>query len=179
MSTFGMVIDERRCLHCDACVIACKAENEVPEGRSRNWVRDQERGRFPAVGVRITPGQCMQCSSAPCVNICPTGATYVDERGTVLVNVDDCIGCRYCMTSCPYDARYMDEDSGTVDKCTFCAHRTAEGLAPACVVTCPSKVRTFGDLDDPHSAVAKLAASAGASIQKPEAGTRPKVFYLS
>jgi Fe-S-cluster-containing dehydrogenase component len=174
-----MVIDTPRCLHCDACVIACKAENEVAGGGNRNWVAARETGQFPAVGMRIEPGQCMQCDNAPCVRVCPTGASYVDDAGVVLVNVDDCIGCRYCMTACPYDARYFDEDSGTVDKCTFCGHRLAEGLAPACVLTCPAKVRTFGDLDDPDSAVAKLTGSRSASARKPEAGTRPKIFYLA
>ena len=175
----GMAVDTRRCLHCDACVVACKAENEVPAGRSRNWVVEREAGTFPAIGVRIEPGQCMQCENAPCVKVCPTGASYVDANGVVLVNPDDCIGCRYCIEACPYDARYFDEESGTVDKCTFCAHRVASGQPPACVLTCPAKVRVFGDLDNPQSPVARLAAEGGRAVLKPEAGTRPKIFYLS
>jgi Fe-S-cluster-containing dehydrogenase component len=173
-----MAIDVRRCLHCAACIVACKAENEIPADRTRNWVEERELGRFPAIGVHIEPGQCMQCDAAPCVSVCPTGASYVDANGIVLVNVDDCIGCRYCMTACPYDARYCDEDSGTVDKCTFCTHRVADGLAPACVLTCPAKVRAFGDLDDAESAPARLIATRGGVPRKPEAGTRPKIFYL-
>lgn len=179
MSRYGMAIDTRRCVNCEACVVACKAENEVPRGRSRNWVREHEVGTYPAVGVRIAPGQCMQCEDPPCVRLCPTGASYISREGIVLVNVDDCIGCRYCVTSCPYDARYFDEDSGTVDKCTFCAHRVAQGLQPACVLTCPTRARTFGDLDDSGSEVSRAIALRHGEPEKPEAGTRPKIFYLS
>lgn len=179
MSRLGMAIDTRVCLHCEACVVACKAENAVASGNSRNWVRESERGAYPALSVRIEPGQCMQCDAAPCVRVCPTGASYVGAGGVVLVNLDDCIGCRYCMTACPYDARYFDEDSGTVDKCTFCAQRVREGLQPACVLTCPSRARTFGDLDDRSSDVAKIIVERGGVPSKPEAGTRPKIFYLS
>jgi Fe-S-cluster-containing dehydrogenase component len=173
-----MAIDSKRCLHCDACVVACKAENEVATGPSRNWVRERERGHYPAIGVHIEPGQCMQCDNPPCVGVCPTGASYVDAGGSVLIHVDDCIGCRYCMTACPYDARYFDEASGTVDKCTFCAHRVADGLEPACALTCPAKVRTFGDLDDPASVVSRLVAQRHGSLRVAEAGTKPKIFYL-
>ena len=176
---YGMAIDTRTCLNCEACVVACKAENEVPTGHSRNWVREEESGAYPSVGVRIAPGQCMQCEDPPCVRLCPTGASYIGPGGVVLVNVDDCVGCRYCATSCPYDARYFDEESGTVDKCTFCAHRVADGLAPACVQTCPTRSRIFGDLDDRRSHVARIVAARNGRPEKPEAGTGPKVFYLS
>lgn len=175
----GMVVDTQRCLHCGACLVACKAENEVPTGRSRNWVAEREAGAFPGIGVRIEPGQCMHCENAPCVRVCPTGASYVDADGVVLLNPDDCIGCRYCIESCPYDARYFDEDSGTVDKCTFCVHRVAHRQQPACVLTCPAKVRVFGDLDDAQAPVSRLAAERGGAVLKPEAATRPKIFYLS
>jgi Fe-S-cluster-containing dehydrogenase component len=179
MSTFGMAIDVRRCVNCQACLVACKAENEVPAGRSRNWVREQEAGAYPTVVVRIAPGQCMQCAEPPCVRLCPTGASFISPEGIVLVNVDDCIGCRYCSTSCPYDARYFDEESGTVDKCTFCAHRVEKGLEPACVVTCPARARTFGDLSDRGGTLARMIAARDGQPEKPEAGTRPKIFYVS
>lgn len=179
MSRYGMAIDTRRCLNCEACVVACKAENEVPTGQSRNWVREEETGTYPAVGVRIVPGQCMQCDDPPCVRLCPTGASFISREGVVLVNADDCIGCRYCATACPYDARYFHEESGTVDKCTFCLHRVAQGLQPACVLTCPARARTFGDLDDPTSEVARIVAARNGQPERPEAGTRPKIFYLS
>jgi tetrathionate reductase subunit B len=175
---FGMVIDSARCIHCAACLVACKAENAVPDGHSRNRVSEEESGVYPRVTVVMAPSQCMQCEDAPCVRVCPTGASYRDADGVVLINPDDCIGCRYCVEACPYDARYFDEQSGTVDKCTFCAHRVVQGLEPACVTTCPTRTRDFGNLDDPASAVARLVASGRAGVRLPEAGTKPKVYYL-
>jgi Fe-S-cluster-containing dehydrogenase component len=173
-----MVIDSARCIHCAACLVACKAENAVSEGHSRNRLTEQECGAYPAVSVIMAPSQCMQCEDAPCVQICPTGATYRDATGIVLVNTDDCIGCRYCIEACPYDARYFDEASGTVDKCTFCSHLTLDGGEPACVQTCPTRTRTFGDLADPDSAVARLAAGGRVDVRLPHAGTAPRVYYL-
>ncbi len=175
---FAMVIDEERCIHCAACVVACKAENAVPDRHSRNRVSEQEYGAYPDVRVAIAPSQCMQCDDAPCVRVCPTGASYRSENGVVLVNSDDCIGCRYCIEACPYDARYFDEESGTVDKCTFCTQRVAAGLEPACVATCPTRTRVFGNLADPASAVARLVAANRVQVRLPGAGTSPKVFYL-
>ena len=174
-----MVVDRRACLDCEACKVACKAENEVPLGHSRNWVRLQERGRFPLVGVQIEPGQCMHCDNAPCVRVCPTGASRVIAGGIVVVDADDCIGCRYCMEACPYDARYFHEESGTVDKCTFCEHRLQRGLEPACVSTCPTKVRLFGDANDPQSEVARMLETQRVEVEKAEAGTEPKVYYIA
>jgi Fe-S-cluster-containing dehydrogenase component len=174
----AMVIDAARCIHCDACVVACKAENAVPPGHSRNRVAEQEVGAFPEVSVLMAPAQCMQCDAAPCVSVCPTGASYRDAAGLVQVNADDCIGCRYCIAACPYDARYFDSRSGTVDKCTFCTHRMARGLEPACVATCPTRTRMVGDLADAADPVARLASSGRADVRLPHAGTQPKVFYL-
>jgi Fe-S-cluster-containing dehydrogenase component len=173
-----MVIDPARCLHCAACVIACKAENAVPAGKSRNRLDEQEFGRYPALRVVMAPAQCMQCDEAPCVRACPTGASYRDAHGVVLVNPDDCIGCRYCVEACPYDARYFDEESGTVDKCTFCSERVARQLEPACVTTCPTRARVFGDLDDATAPLGSLVAAGRTEVRLPEAATHPKVHYL-
>lgn len=176
---YAMVIDDAACLDCEACMVACKAENAVPVGRSRNWVRQTERGRYPAVSVQMEPGQCMQCENPPCVRVCPTGASFVDPDGIVLVDAADCIGCRYCMQACPYGARYFDEASGTVDKCTFCRHRLDEGLEPACVTTCPTRARVFGDVADATSAISEVLARARVGVRKEEAGTEPRVYYRS
>jgi Fe-S-cluster-containing dehydrogenase component len=121
----------------------------------------------------------MQCSNPPCVRVCPTGASYIDDNGIVQINPDDCIGCRYCVQACPYDARYYHEESGTVDKCNFCTHRVARGLEPACVVTCPTKVRVFGDLMDPDSEITRLLDTRRTEVPKREAGTSPNIFYES
>jgi tetrathionate reductase subunit B len=176
---FGMVIDAQRCLHCAACVVACKAENAVPQGHSRNRLEEHEYGAYPQVRVVMAPSQCMQCDDAPCVRVCPTGASYRDANGVVLINSDDCIGCRYCVEACPYGARYFDEESGTVDKCTFCRHRLDEGLEPACVTTCPTRARVFGDVADADSPINRLLARTRTEVRKAQAGTEPKVFYKS
>jgi Fe-S-cluster-containing dehydrogenase component len=173
-----MVIDPAACLHCGACVIACKAENAVPDGRSRNRLVARETGTFPDLHLSLEPWQCMHCATAPCVQVCPTGASYRAADGTVQVNPDDCIGCRYCMEACPYDARYFDDVSGTVDKCTFCTHRAAQGREPACVETCPTRARVFGDAEDPSSGVARLLAAQPFDVRLPRAETQPSVYYL-
>lgn len=176
---YVMVIDGRACLNCQACVVACKAENNVPLGHNRNWVTEVEKGRYPFVSMQMEPAQCMQCENPPCVRVCPTGASYIDRDGIILVNASDCIGCRYCIEACPYKARYFHEESGTVDKCTFCRHRIDAGEEPACVVTCPTKARVFGDANDPDSEVSRLLARNRVEMRKEEAGTQPNVYYLS
>jgi Fe-S-cluster-containing dehydrogenase component len=127
--------------------------------------------------MQIRSERCNHCSETPCVLACPTGASHVAEGGAVLVNAAKCTGCKACIASCPYGARYVTPD-GHVDKCTFCLHRVQAGHAPACVETCPTKALTFGDLADPGSPVAKLLAARRHEVVKPEAGTKPNVFYL-
>jgi Fe-S-cluster-containing dehydrogenase component len=178
---FAIVLDTRRCIDCKACTVACKAENNVPVGREnyRNWVDEEKlRGSYPNLGQSFTPGQCMQCGNTPCNRVCPTKATGVNPDGIVSVEEKKCIGCKYCMTACPYNARYYNAEIGAVDKCTFCAHRIYSGKLPACVETCPTKVRVFGDLNDPKSEVSRLLAKHPHRVQKPEMGTEPYLFYL-
>ena len=176
---YGMVIRTERCVRCKACVVACRAENEVPEENSRNWIGETEvRGQFPNLGVDFVPGQCMQCDNPHCVRVCPVGATDKDEDGVTRINRDTCIGCRYCIQACPYDARFPNKELGVADKCDFCTERVRNGQEPACVDTCPSKTRVFGDLDDPNSEVAKLIAANRTHRKKVEAGTKPKLYYI-
>jgi Fe-S-cluster-containing dehydrogenase component len=110
--------------------------------------------------------------------VCPTGASFQRADGVVLVNEEDCIGCRYCIIACPYDARFFREDKGVVEKCTFCAQRLSRGEAPACVETCPSRVRAFGDITEPGSAPAQLLAKREYRVHKPETGNGPQIYYL-
>lgn len=178
---FAMVLDTRACIDCKACTVACKAENQVPLGREnhRNWVTEEQlRGKFPLLGQSYTPGQCMHCGNTPCKKVCPTSATGQNQDGIITVDDKRCIGCKYCMTACPYDARYYNEETGAVDKCTFCAHRIYIGRLPACVDTCPTKVRVFGDLNDPHSEVSRLLAKHPHRVIKEAMGTKPYLFYL-
>ena len=105
---WGMVIDLQKCVGCDSCTVACKSENRTPPGVSYNVVMEEEHGEFPNVTRTNVPRPCMQCDNPPCVQVCPVSATYKMENGIVNIDYDRCIGCRYCMISCPYGARALD-----------------------------------------------------------------------
>ena len=179
MARLGMVIDTRRCVGCMDCVVACQTENDVPAGHCRDWIVTEVRGEFPHLAMEIRSERCNHCDNPPCVGCCPTGASHVEPFGrTVQVTAHKCIGCKACIAACPYDARYVHPE-GHVDKCTFCLHRVKEGKDPACVSVCPTHCMHFGDLDDPQSDVARLLRTRKHHALLPEAGTRPRVFYLT
>jgi Fe-S-cluster-containing dehydrogenase component len=157
--------------------VACKTENGVPEGYCRDWIAEEVRGRFPTVSLEIRSERCNHCSKPPCVGACPTGASHVHDGGVVLVDHDLCIGCKACIASCPYDARFLHPE-GYVDKCTFCIHRVEQGRNPACVSVCPTHCMHFGDLSDPESEVSRLLRSRRHHALHVEAGTGPQVYYL-
>jgi len=131
---WAMVMDLRRCIGCSACTVACKAENDVPLGSFRTWVKYVEHGEFPDVRRSFAVLRCNQCTDAPCVTICPVRALQKRPDGIVDIDPAACIGCKACMQGCPYDALYLNDATGTAEKCHFCAHRTERGLAPACAV---------------------------------------------
>ncbi len=179
MARFGMAIDTTRCVGCTDCVVACKTENQVPEGFCRDWVTTTTEGAFPDLRLEIRSERCNHCDRPPCVTCCPTGASHVEPLGhVVLVTADRCIGCKACLAACPYDARYVHPD-GYADKCTFCLHRVREGRLPACVAVCPTHCMHFGDLDDPDSEVSRLLASRRHHALATAAGTEPRIFYLT
>lgn len=176
----GMVIDTRKCVGCMNCVVACQTENQVPLGQRRDWVTTTETGKFPKVGVEIRSERCNQCDKPPCVPVCPVGASHVSDFGKlVLVHEEQCIKCGLCVSACPYGARFMNAATGVADKCTFCVHRLKEGKLPACVEVCPSRAMLVGDLDDPKSEIRQLLARRKNKTLKPEAGIKPRVFYLT
>jgi tetrathionate reductase subunit B len=177
---YAMVIDARRCYGVQACTVACKAEYKVPLGDNRSWVEEIEKGNYPNVSRSFLPRLCNHCSEPACVKVCPTGATWKrDEDGIVVIDKNICIGCKYCVQACPYDMRFVNEDTGTADKCDFCIHRVSQGLQPACVEACPSRARIFGDLNDPESEVSKLIAENPVTVLRPEKGTKPNVYYIA
>lgn len=179
MARFGMVIDTVRCVGCMDCVVACKTENRVPEGFCRDWIATETRGASPNLHLEIRSERCNHCDEPPCVYCCPTGASHVEPLGhSVQVSPDMCIGCKACLASCPYDARFIHPD-GYASKCTFCLHRVTDGLLPACVSVCPTHCMHFGDLDDPGSDVSRLLVSRNHHALLPAAGTEPRVFYLT
>jgi Fe-S-cluster-containing dehydrogenase component len=173
-----MLIDLRTCIGCHSCSTACKSEFDVPLGVFRDTVKYVEQGRYPRVKRHFIPVLCNHCEDAPCLKACPTGAISRLDHGEVVIDKDRCNANRFCMSACPYGAIYIDPFEEVAQKCTFCEHRTAEGMNPACVDACPTKCRIFGDLDDPGSEIARKAAAAPTRVWKPEAGTRPRVLYI-
>ena len=202
MARLGLVIDLRRCIGCNACTVACKQEQGTPFGVHYARVVTREVGTYPATKRTFLPVLCNHCQDAPCVEACPTGASYTRADGIVMVDKEKCIGCRACAVSCPYMNRHFIEkgllqngygtdglsafeavkfaafEEGTMSKCTLCAHRVDQGLEPACVITCPTECRHFGDLEDPNGKLQTMIAERGGWNLLPEANTKPSVFYL-
>lgn len=210
----GLVIDLDICVGCHACVVACKEWNTggygaplsdqdaygaEPSGAWLNRVHTfevmpaapdgcggaQRRGAYGDARIVYFPKSCLHCDDAPCVTVCPTGASYKRaEDGIVLVNEDWCIGCGLCAWACPYGAREMDAAAGVMKKCTLCIDRIyndeipQQDRIPSCVRTCPTNARHFGDLADPQSDVSRLVAERGGIDLMPEQGTRPVNKYL-
>ncbi len=198
----GLVIDLDTCVGCHGCVTACKGWNTQnygaplsdvdaygadPSGTFLNRVFSyavQPGDGGPSQTIHF-PKSCLHCEDAPCVTVCPTGASYKRAAdGIVLVNEDRCIGCGLCAWSCPYGARELDAAAGIMKKCTLCIDRIYNDnlpeadREPACVRTCPAGARHFGDFGDPDSAVSRLVADRGGMDLMPEQGTKPVNQYL-
>ena len=175
---YGFAIDQRTCIGCHACTVACKTEHEIPLGQFRTWVKYVDKGEYPATTREFGVMRCNHCTDAPCVAICPTGSLFKRDDGIVDFDNDKCIGCKSCLQACPYDALYIDEDTHTAAKCNFCAHRIDQGLEPACVVVCPTESIWVGDLDDPSSGIRTFLSIEPVQTRTPEQGTGPNVFYV-
>ncbi|CAN5860721.1 polysulfide reductase NrfD [soil metagenome] len=175
---YGFAIDQRTCIGCHACTVACKTEHEIPLGQFRTWVKYVDSGTFPDSTRDFAVMRCNHCTDAPCVKICPTHALIKRDDGIVDFDGDNCIGCKSCMQACPYDAIYIDAESNTAAKCNFCAHRVDEGLEPACVTVCPTHSIWVGDLDDDEAGISRLIRDNPVSVRSPEQNTGPNVFYL-
>ncbi|MBI3682505.1 MAG: 4Fe-4S dicluster domain-containing protein [Acidobacteria bacterium] len=199
---YGMGIDPGLCIGCGRCAEACKAENDVPREPFyfRTWIERyvvQTSGETvvtsPDGGIAgfspvaeadvlrtfFVPKLCNHCANAPCVQVCPVGATFITPDGVVLVDKDYCIGCRYCIQACPYGARFLHPVTLTAEKCTFCYHRLVKGLVPACVEVCPTQARIFGDLRQRRSPLHRFMRFNKIQVLKPHLNAEPKVFYAN
>ena len=175
---YALAIDAKKCIDCKACVVACRAENGVPLAHSRNWINDELRGDWPKLMQVFEPEQCHHCEEPACVRVCPTGASFQRSDGVVAIDSSECVGCRYCMIACPFDARFFRVDLGVLHNIKKKTNRLDRGELPACVETCPSKVRVFGDLNDPDSEIHQLLEKRQYRVKKREAGTGPQIYYL-
>lgn len=173
-----IVVNLDRCTGCYSCEITCKMENDIALGE--HWNKMLQRGPFgdyPNMTRYPLPTMCQQCADAPCVHVCPTGASYRDGNNVVLIDREKCIGCKYCMAACPYGARIQIKKTGVIEKCRFCWYEGEPGNPPRCVGTCISGARLFGDLDDPQSEICQEIARTNA---QPLAGdlTTAKIYYV-
>src|SRR5690554_316002 len=179
---YGMLVDLRKCIGCQACTVSCSIENQAPIGQFRTTVLQYEVN-LPdqqQAAMLSLPRLCNHCDNPPCVPVCPVQATFQREDGIVLVDNDQCVGCGYCVQACPYDARFLNHETKTADKCTFCEHRLEVGLLPACVESCVGGARVIGDLNDSESEISRRMAENKDDIKvlKPGANTAPHVFYI-
>jgi len=194
-----MVIDLNKCVGCHACVIACKAEWDVPTEFGRNWVkRLWPENTQKGLSYTYYPGLCNHCDKPACVSVCPAdkrnmtftnpttnkkitmevAATWKDPfNGAVIIDKNHCIGCGMCVDACPYKARYLNEKLEKADKCTFCVERLEKELEPACVQTCLANARIFSDLSDPKSEVSKYIKKGAKGLTSKAVNIGPNVVY--
>ena len=179
-----MVFDQNKCVGCRDCRDACNETNKLPAGRSLLILElqgdklESDRGYSPdRKYVRVS---CQQCENAPCVTVCPTGAAHRDPK-TNIVTMDPskCVGCKYCIVACPYNVRFINEQTKVADNCDFCLHtRLEKQQQPACVESCKYDALVFGDLNDPKSYVSRLLAVKDSVRIRPELGTKPSLRYI-
>ena len=185
MAQYAMAFDYELCINCRACEVACKEENGIIRGadKHRLWIEVQENGAdfsdLSQYSEEFLPKQCNQCTNAFCEAVCPVDAISHDKNGIVITSADACILCMKCIEACPYHARYVDDERKFVDKCIFCSDtRLARGeTTVACQVTCPAKLRYFGDIDDENSEISRVLKTRE-YIQFPFGNNIPHLYYL-
>ncbi|MCF6247688.1 MAG: 4Fe-4S dicluster domain-containing protein [Desulfobacula sp.] len=199
---FAFIVDITRCIGCGSCCVADKREYDVPEGNYRTWVERYVKGfsdtiyvdsphggldgyQTPRSDIKekvrdtfFVPKLCNMCKEAPCVQVCPVGATFKSPDGFVLVDEKRCVGCSYCIQACPYSVRFLHPKKKVADKCTWCYQRVRKGLLPACVQVCPTHARKFGSMKDETSEVYQILKGPGVlTVLRKEMGTYPALYY--
>ena len=185
---WGMLVDLRRCIGCQACSVSCKAENDVPLGVFRRRVRTLMTGSYPNVTRHFVPISCYHCEKPACLDACAKKDCFPEQEESAIHQTDDGYvvidkaKCKPehkpCLTACPYHNIFIDPVDGKADKCTFCDHRVRKGVAPACVQTCEGGALMFGDLEDPSSEIAKAVAANDTKVLRPKKETKPSFHYI-
>jgi len=174
----GFIFDINKCTGCAACRLACVIENDLYSGTPWREVHTFNPVHIGGIPVFHHSLACNHCVDPPCLINCPALAyTKNPITGAVRVNVEACIGCKYCVVACPYGARFLNPETLVADKCTFCYHRIIQGLKPACVEACPTGARSFGDLLDPDDPVRQRLLDESLKVIRPSLGTKPRVYY--
>ncbi len=176
---YGMIFDQNKCVGCSDCEIACAKVNHVPKNQHRLYVEDQTNPKniMEKKYMRIS---CQQCEDSPCTHVCPTKACHRDEKlDIVTMTVEDCIGCKYCIVACPYDVRFINDETKAAENCDFCFHTNLpEGKEPGCVGACKYDALVFGDLNDKNAYINKILDIKDSVRLKPQFGTKPSLRYI-
>ncbi|MFX1340194.1 MAG: 4Fe-4S dicluster domain-containing protein [Promethearchaeota archaeon] len=178
----GLVIDQERCIGCEACTVACKIENNSIGHRIQVETqnvpqKDTPSGQYPDVKLEWLLRLCNHCANPPCVDACPNDALIKREDGPVIYEEKKCDGCQACVNACPYNVILYIQEKNIIEKCNLCVHRIDKGLEPFCVICCEGQAIFFGDLNDPNSLVSQKIGSREVFQLKPEVGTSPSVYY--
>ncbi len=176
---YKMIHDENLCIGCQACSVSCRSENRIEDNVFRLQVRVETKGTFPNLRTDFKRQSCVMCENAPCVEVCPTGASFQTKEGLVHIDESLCVSCKYCVVACPYEARYVKPTTKDIDKCTFCyGNRVSKGKQPACVTVCPTDALVFGDMNDTNSEVYKKSKESYLLFPKEHLGTKPSLAFV-